>query len=64
MRPTEDTRDFLHLARELQKKIWKASYRYEKAGVMLANFYDERIEHLLLFTDADNSHVHESTSVY
>ena len=59
--PTDDTRDFLHLAAELLKKIWKDGYRYAKAGVMLADFYDEGIEQLLLFTDAAVCDVKEST---
>jgi DNA polymerase V len=62
--PTDDTRDFLHLAGELLKKIWKDGYRYAKAGVMLADFYDEGIEQLQLFTDAGSASVHEETPVY
>ena len=62
--PTDDTRDFLHLAGELLKKIWKDGYRYAKAGVMLADFYDEGIEQLQLFTDVASSSVHEAQPVY
>ena len=62
--PTDDTRDFLHLAVELLKKIWKEGYRYAKAGVMLADFYDEGIEQLQLFTDAANGGVNEAAPVY
>jgi DNA polymerase V len=62
--PTDDTRDFLHLAGELLKKIWKDGYRYAKAGVMLADFYDNGIEQLLLFTDAAVCDVKESTPAY
>ncbi len=62
--PTDDTRDFLHLAGELLKKIWKEGYRYAKAGVMLADFYDEGIEQLQLFNDAANSDISESSPVY
>jgi DNA polymerase V len=62
--PTDDTRDFLHLAGELLKKIWKDGYRYAKAGVMLADFYDEGIEQLQLFTDAANAGVNEEAPVY
>jgi DNA polymerase V len=62
--PTDDTRDFLHLAGELLKKIWKDGYRYAKAGVMLADFYDEGIEQLQLFNDASHGGVRESTPVY
>ena len=62
--PTDDTRDFLHLAGELLKKIWKDGYRYAKAGVMLADFYDEGIEQLQLFTDTANGRVNEAAPVY
>jgi DNA polymerase V len=62
--PTDDTRDFLHLAGELLKKIWKDGYRYAKAGVMLADFYDEGIEQLSLFKDAGSCNVNESMPVY
>jgi DNA polymerase V len=62
--PTDDTRDFLHLAGELLKKIWKDGYRYAKAGVMLADFYDEGIEQLQLFTNAAHSEVNEAAPVY
>lgn len=34
------------------------------AGVILADFCDEGIEQLHLFTNADNSYVHEATHVY
>ena len=62
--PTDDTRDFLHLAGELLKKIWKDGYRYAKAGAMLADFYKEGIEQLQLFTDAASSCVHEAKPAY
>ncbi len=47
--PSDDTRDFLHLAEQLLTKIWRDGYRYAKAGVMLSDFYQERIEQLQLF---------------
>ena len=62
--PEDDTRDFLHLASELLKKIWKDGYRYAKAGVMLADFYYEGIEQLQLFADTANGGVSESTPAY
>jgi len=61
--PTDDTRDFLHLADELLKKIWKDGYRYAKAGVMLADFYDEGIEQLQLFADTGSASVNEAAPV-
>jgi DNA polymerase V len=55
VQPSDDTRDFLHLAAELLRKIWRDGYRYAKAGVMLADFYDDGIEQLPLFTDSSNT---------
>lgn len=49
--PSDDTRDFLHLAQTLLRKIWKDGYRYAKSGVMLADFYDDNIEQFQLFGD-------------
>lgn len=62
--PTDDTRDFLHVADELLKKIWKEGYRYAKAGVMLADFYDEGIEQLQLFTDTSGGDANKAAPVY
>lgn len=50
--PSADTRDFLHLAAQLLQKIWKDGYRYAKAGVMLADFYEQQVEQLCLFAEA------------
>lgn len=49
--PSNDTRDFLHLATELLNKIWKDGFRYAKAGVMLTDFYDAGIQQHNLFAD-------------
>jgi len=49
--PSNDTRDFLHLAAELLTKIWKDGYRYTKSGVMLADFHDKGIRQQSLFAD-------------
>lgn len=62
--PTDDTRDFLHLATELLNKIWKDGYRYAKAGIMLADFYDDGIEQLDLFTNSATGLVNESETCY
>jgi DNA polymerase V len=56
LQPSNDTRDFLHLAQQLLNKIWKDGYRYAKAGVMLADFYQEHIEQLQLFSATALNH--------
>lgn len=38
--PTDDTRDLLEAADVLFSRIYKAGYRYAKAGVMLTDFYE------------------------
>ncbi len=54
VQPSDDTRDFLHLAECLLHKIWKDGYRYAKSGVMLADFYDGNTEQFQLFSDSTN----------
>ena len=51
---SDDTRDFLHLAECLLRKIWKDGYRFAKSGVMLADFYDGNTEQFQLFSDSTN----------
>lgn len=38
--PSSDTRDFIKLATQLLKRIWRDGYRYNKAGIMLSDFYN------------------------
>ncbi|MBJ7555406.1 translesion error-prone DNA polymerase V subunit UmuC [Marinomonas spartinae] len=38
--PTDDTRDLLEVTEVLFRRIWRAGFRYMKAGVMLADFYE------------------------
>lgn len=41
VQPTQDTRDLLKAAQAALKSIYKPGYQYAKAGVMLADFFDE-----------------------
>jgi len=52
--PSDDTRDFLHVASKLLDSIWKDGYRYAKAGVMLSDFYTQGIHQQDLFTSPDS----------
>lgn len=52
--PSDDTRDFLHIAGKLLDSIWKDGYRYAKAGVMLSDFYSRGIHQQDLFTSPDS----------
>ncbi|WP_421851858.1 translesion error-prone DNA polymerase V subunit UmuC [Marinomonas sp.] len=38
--PTDDTRDLLEVADVLFNRLWREGFRYMKAGVMLADFYE------------------------
>jgi len=52
--PSDDTRDFLHVASKLLDSIWKDGYRYAKAGVMLSDFYSQGVHQQDLFTSPDS----------
>jgi DNA polymerase V len=49
--PSDKTQDFLSLASELIAKIFKANYRYAKAGIMLSDFYAPGTFQLGLFDE-------------
>lgn len=51
--PSDDTRDFLHVASKLLDQLWKDGYRYAKAGVMLSDFYQHGVRQQELFTAQD-----------
>lgn len=53
--PSDDTRDFLHVASKLLDNIWKDGYRYAKAGVMLSDFYTQGVHQQDLFTSAEST---------
>ena len=41
--PTNDTRDILHAAKMLSRRVYKKGYNFIKAGVMLSDFYDKGV---------------------
>ncbi|MGV7093785.1 Y-family DNA polymerase [Siccibacter turicensis] len=49
--PTQDTRDILGAATACLDRIWKDGHRYQKAGVMLGDFYSQGVAQLNLFDD-------------
>lgn len=51
MTPTEDTRDIISMTNTLLLQIWRAGYRYMKAGVMLSDFYSQGIAQPDLFDE-------------
>lgn len=49
--PTQDSRDIIAAATGCLDAIWKDGHRYQKAGVMLGDFYSQGIAQLNLFDD-------------
>ncbi|NDO83615.1 DNA polymerase V subunit UmuC [Citrobacter sp. NCU1] len=49
--PTQDSRDIISAAIRCLDAIWKDGYRYQKAGVMLGDFFSQGIAQLNLFDD-------------
>lgn len=52
--PTQDSRDIIAAAIRCLDAAWKEGYRYQKAGVMLGDFYSQGVAQLNLFDD--NAH--------
>lgn len=49
--PTQDSRDIIAAATTCLNAIWKEGHRYQKAGVMLGDFYSQGIAQLNLFDE-------------
>jgi len=49
--PTQDTRDIIGAAIRCLDAVWKEGYRYQKAGVMLGDFFSQGVAQLNLFDD-------------
>lgn len=49
--PTQDTRDIIAAATRCLDAIWKQGPRYQKAGVMLGDFFSQGVAQLNLFDD-------------
>lgn len=49
--PTRDSRDIIAAATSCLDAIWKAGHRYQKAGVMLGDFYSQGVAQLNLFDE-------------
>lgn len=50
--PTQDSRDIIQAARRALERIFIASHRYQRCGVMLGDFTSERVAQFGLFDDA------------
>ncbi|HCQ6671693.1 TPA: Y-family DNA polymerase [Klebsiella oxytoca] len=51
MTPTQDSRDIITAATKCLDAIWRDGHRYQKAGVMLGDFYSQGVAQLNLFDD-------------
>ncbi|ELK6101894.1 MULTISPECIES: Y-family DNA polymerase [Citrobacter] len=49
--PTQDSRDIIAAATRSLDAIWKDGHRYQKAGIMLGDFFSQGIAQLNLFDD-------------
>ncbi|WP_049009928.1 Y-family DNA polymerase [Klebsiella variicola] len=49
--PTQDSRDIITAATKCLDAIWRDGHRYQKAGVMLGDFYSQGVAQLNLFDD-------------
>ena len=49
--PTQDSRDIISAAIRCLDAIWQDGYRYQKAGVMLGDFFSQGVAQLNLFDD-------------
>ncbi|HCT3927990.1 TPA: Y-family DNA polymerase [Citrobacter koseri] len=49
--PTQDSRDIIGASTKCLDAIWKDGHRYQKAGVMLGDFFSQGVAQLNLFDD-------------
>jgi len=49
--PTQDTRDIIAAATRCLDRIWQDGHRYQKAGIMLGNFFSQGVAQLNLFDE-------------
>ena len=49
--PTQDTRDIIAAATRCLDVIWREGHRYQKAGIMLGDFFSHGVAQLNLFDD-------------
>ncbi|WP_368755242.1 Y-family DNA polymerase [Klebsiella oxytoca] len=49
--PTQDSRDIITAATKCLDTIWRDGHRYQKAGVMIGDFYSQCVAQLNLFDD-------------
>lgn len=49
--PSNDTRDIIRVSISALDRIWKADFRYMKAGVMLSDFFSQGVAQLNLFDE-------------
>ena len=54
--PTQDSRDIIGAATRCLDAIWKDGHRYQKAGVMLGDFFSQGVAQLNLFDDIAPRH--------
>lgn len=53
---TQDSRDIIGAATRCLDAIWKEGHRYQKAGVLLGDFFSQGVAQLNLFDDSAPRH--------
>ena len=53
--PTNDTRDLIKYAKYLLKDLYQKGFNYNKAGIMLSDFFDETVYQLDFFKKKDRN---------
>jgi len=51
MTPTQDTRDIIAAATRCLDAVWRDGHRYQKAGIMLGDFFSQDVAQLNLFDE-------------
>jgi DNA polymerase V len=49
--PTQDSRDIINAAVKCLDKIWQDGHRYQKAGILLGDFFSQGVAQLNLFDE-------------
>jgi DNA polymerase V len=55
--PTNDSRDLIKAAKQGIDQVYRNDFQYNKAGVMLSDFYDEGVSQLDLFNSQERKNI-------
>ena len=55
--PTNDSRDLIKAAKQGIDQVYRNDFQYNKAGIMLSDFYDEGVSQLDLFNSQERKNI-------